>query len=1177
MTSTNTTLSRVISISLMEFRILRRLPRAWMLAVLLTLTMQVCYILACWYLAYHLPYDPTAGINAPKYLLGNVDPTIFLFFNWALLLVQFDLIQRHHRSRIAEVIDAVPVTNIEVLLGRVVTVAGSLWALVVVNILVMQFLGYFSSFGWNFAETLQWHSVLNLLIIDGPVNLVFWSSFLFLLSVLIRNRLIVLLVGAATMFAWYWLVIRSPYSLLALTSPSTNDTLLISEITPSLLSLSTLSVRISFVLFAAFFLACAAFLQNRLDGTNPKRLNLGLLPISLAVGVGAFSFGAWGLTFPFTQFEHWRDAHAQQERVDDIDVLFLGGTINIDPHKSLDAKFVMRLVRNSGRRTQPLNFTLNPGLEIQRIAVDGAPMEHEFENGLLNIPNVIVEIGNPIELVIEVRGRPKSNFAYLDSVVNYLTSPEIPAHLAKLLGKDGTIYSTSYVALMPGAYWYPTPGAVNTTYPDSQPSRDFFEVDLTVSLNRKDWSLVATAPLAEFPEMPNTYLIQSSSAIPELGIFASRFKHASIEVGGIDFSMFLHAKHADNLHPITDWNDTLRERAVSWIEECRHVGLGLPHTSMTFVEIPRSLRTVGGGWRMDSVDTLPNGVVLLKEHGYPRANLKLALTRYVKRVHSWGSDFEETAKLAPLRLLILYFDKGIGTDAPRTSLHKHFWMHHTAPIGEYAPALDQVVNWLLVSLPSELSRPKRQFSIYSTTRVSDFTMLNFDASRRGLNDVRSNPNIVHRRYESDVNSAERTFIDRSSIWSQIERLGFTRTPTTEGAQKTLEVLLLKSREIAAILLDVNGHEKTFRWINDVRKQYHGRHFTYFDFINSAKENEIVYEPFLTDWITKNTIPAFLVHEPSIRQISNDERGDARYQTSFVLENTQPVGGYVELTIPTMESAQWSLPTDFEMVDFIHIEGNSALSVKFITAYSIGGFKIKPGLSFNRDELYYDVTDQGDSSDSGHPQSPFTEVVDTSPSSRSIVVDDLDEGFLVNQISPRLARSRRFGPLAWINSQTAEIELDQNLPIQPRNNLSRPLPNFWQRRTQSLMEMPFGKYRQSFAFVWAEKEVPIVEFKTSLTAVGKWQLDYHYPWFAPTEWMRESEIPEKDTLLLVISQNEKTFETPLDIQSMSYGWNKVDSFELNTDSVSTKIVYRPKSLSPPVRIYADAIRWIKVER
>ena len=309
-------------------------------------------------------------------------------------------------------------------------------------------------------------------------------------------------------------------------------------------------------------------------------------------------------------------------------------------------------------------------MNIRSVEVGGVLAEHDFDNGLLEIQNANIEIGIPFELEIHARGKPLPNFAYIDSVVNYLTDRDAPVHSVKLFGKDGTIFHSSYVALMPGAHWYPTPGPVNTESGYLQQGRDFFTVDLTVTLKPKNWSLVASTSFAAIPETPNTYLLRSNTPIPELGLFASRFRRATIEVGGIDFSMYLHAKHSENLIPLEDWNDTMLETAESWIEEYQYVGLPLSNSAMNFVEVPRSLRTVGGGWRMDSVNSLP-GLVLLKEHGYPRAKRQLALERYIK---SSEVELDETSKLlAPLRLLNFYFQRGNGTDAPWTDLNKHLW------------------------------------------------------------------------------------------------------------------------------------------------------------------------------------------------------------------------------------------------------------------------------------------------------------------------------------------------------------------------------------------------------------------------------------------------------------------------------------------------------------------------
>ena len=280
-------------------------------------------------------------------------------------------------------------------------------------------------------------------------------------------------------------------------------------------------------------------------------------------------------------------------------------------------------------------------------------------------------------------------------------------------------------------------------------------------------------------------------------------------------------------------------------------------------------------------------------------------------------------------------------------------------------------------------------------------------------------------------------------------------------------------------------------------------------------------------------------------------------------------------IPTEETAEWSLPY-FDDEHPIKINGNSALRVRLTTTYKIDGVKLNPGLSYNRENLYYELHEQIGSLDPIHSALPIIEDVDSLPADRSIVVDDLDEGFQAHRRTPSLEPSRRFGPFAWLIDQHTEVILDENLPLETGFGLSRSFPNYWRRQTQNLMLAPYGRYRQSFAYIWANLESPVVEFRATLPEDGEWRLQYHYPWVVPIEWRNESEIPDDNTLSLVISQREQAYETPLDIKPMSYGWNTVGRFEMKSDPVSVKIVYRPKSHSDSVRIYADAIRWTPVD-
>ena len=1165
---TNTMFQRVLSYFSAEMLTLRKLTRFWVLVVLLSSICQAGYLLACWHLAFHLPYNLSAGINAPKYLLGNVDPTIFLLFQWATLLIMFDTANRHERNRIVEVVNSKPIGNLEVLFGRSLAVAGIMWFLVALNVLLMQTIGYLSRFGWEFAETVQWHSVFNLLMVDGPINLIFWTSFIAFVTVILRARILVLLVGGVAMFGWYWLLIRSPYSVLTLVSPFSNDTLFVSELVPRFLSLDVTLVRISYLLLAVFFLACTACLLNRLDGFKTQRTNLILLPPSLACGIGLFVWGASELLKPFNEFEHWKSTHVEYEWVDDLDIHRISGTVHIDPPKSLETHFYITMVRSSGSSTKPLVFTLNPGMKIQELKIGGINTEYSFRNGLLEISNVDIEIGTPFELEIESRGKPKAHFAYLDGVVNYVSDTDVPVHSVKILGRDGTIFHPSYVALMPGGHWYPTPGPLHLKHRNLHRGRDFFSVELFVSLQPKTWSLVASTTATELTTTTGTYKLRSTDPVPEMGLFASRFKQATTQVGDIDFTMYLHESHKDNLVPIEGWNDIMRETAESWIEEYQYFNLPLLNKSISFVEVPRSLRTVGGGWRMDALDTLPGGLILLKEHGYPRANRQLAVKRYIT---SSGSGLDETAKsLVPLRMLKTYFQTGVGTDSPWTSLHKHLWVHHTSPKGEYAPILDQTINWIISSLHSRLNR---QFSIYSTLQIADLTKLQFHAAREGSEDAMSSgDDMLSGWYEPRAVSFERRYIDRSSLWSHLERKSTSQKSAPYETKEDLEAMLLKSREIAATLLAVNGKEKVYQWINDIRTSYQGTTFTYAEFLNSARLNQIDYEPFLTEWITQGTLPALQVHEPFTRQIANNEHGEKQYQSTFVLRNTQPVTGYATLRVPLDETIGRSPFRTYRPIHSFSIKGNSVVRVNFVTEYVIGSFFLDPGLSYNRESLFFDIKVRDDWRDLAQQPLPTTETIDSFTSRQQIIVDDLDEGFQIDQKLPSLKPTPRFGPVAWFTEQYSEFELDAGLPTPgPYYGISKFL-NIWRRENMGAGERPFGLYRQTYAVVETKTEdIPKAVFRTNLTSVGDWQLEYHYPW----DWedfFGSWGIPENGTLSLEIVQGDTKFVAPLEVRNMLHGWNEVGTYELKDKSVSVKIVYLPKTSSTWVEIYADAIRW-----
>ena len=106
-------------------------------------------------------------------------------FQFAVLFLAFDTGHVHNRDRIIEVLDSKSITNFEYLAGRVFGIAGLLWLVAATNICVMQLLGLISiTTNIGIADTIEWYSLINLLVIDGPATLLAWCSIVVFLSCL---------------------------------------------------------------------------------------------------------------------------------------------------------------------------------------------------------------------------------------------------------------------------------------------------------------------------------------------------------------------------------------------------------------------------------------------------------------------------------------------------------------------------------------------------------------------------------------------------------------------------------------------------------------------------------------------------------------------------------------------------------------------------------------------------------------------------------------------------------------------------------------------------------------------------------------------------------------------------------------------------------------------------------
>lgn len=1139
--------ANILNVAGSEARTGVRLVRFWVAAIVIALISGVGYTFACLSLSLVAPYTPS--IATPFYLLGSIEPTFFLMFQLVVLLMVFDSPQQQSRNRIDEVLNSKPVSNLEYFAGRTLGYTFLLWIFAAALILTAHGFGLIAALaGFGFGEAFQMHSLFNLLVFDLPAMLFIWCAFTVFLSSVLRVRVAALGVGALAIFAWMVLLLESSYAMRAIVSPSSNDVLFISDVLPEFPKLETLLVRFGTVCGAIGLTVVASVLHRRRDSSSLLS-NFSSIGVAAVLCVSAIVFAAVLAFTPASQNEKWLEAHKSITWNGDIDVKEISGIVHIDPGRSLEIDVLLK-VESRDLQLNSLVFSFNPSMSIDNIELDGNPTNYSFENGLLQIP---VDGASrdfvDHELRVQAKGIPDPRFAYFDGAVDYLNENDVPSVAASLVGTDGAVFTRRYVALMPGAHWYPTPGPVNNDYEAAQRGFDYFRVNLVVHLSRSEWTLVAHGSELDTESSTGVFNVAPEKPVHEVALFASNFVSSSLIVDDLKFEMHLHKRHLGNLLGLRGKDSEFAAEFENRIDTYTGKGLAIAHQEMRLVEVPRRLRTVRGGWNMGSANSLP-GIVMLKEHGFPRARIDLAYQRVAEHYEN-----EQERAGAELSFLHGFFNSAILTENIWMGLPNRFWSHTTTAQGRHAQSLDQVV----LSLMGRLFNIYPRFStFYSTLYISELTNLNPDRTVWAAEDVGRYGEIYVR--SNDLASVN-YFGSRPSVWSNMERVSLAEFPSGNGAQHDLEVMHLKSSKIASGLLAANEEKELLAWILSVQRDFAGRNYTLEDLVAAAKNHGIKFEPFLTDWLETSRLAGLKASGVSNTRLKDDENGNPQWVASVNLRNMEPSPGVAVIQYSFNEPNPRIRP-NFQNSEAFFVDGESARLINLITSDQVAQARMSPALSLNRGPWALAVNTIPGNEPTDMDLPPVFEDSRWTPAEDGIVVDDLSPGFRVFQSESAFSEPVNMGPASWFREPFVKTDIDAGLPVQIRRR------GIWSRRD---FHLAYGEYRKTTAEMEPGRNtLPTVRFTAVLPESSTWKLEYHLPYH--DEWFPSG---REYKYLLVVNNKNDSWKAELDGREANQGWNVIDEFELEGGPVDVDVVGVSQTWRHR-RIYADAVRWSKIE-
>lgn len=1117
-------MKQVLTVANAEMRLTRRLVRYW---VFLAITFLIGLGAYFYYSTIHgmfSSYSATVAAIGPRFLIGAFGFYLFLVFMVGIVFLGFDIRARDRRERMTEVLDSRPYTNLELVAGKFVGLLLPTWVPVVILAGLWQVLGLLlTALGAPIGDTLEFTSVMAFIFLMTLPGLAIALSLVFLVTLLVRNRLVAAVLLLILLGVDFWAILWLPLSYgpicdiggaFMLNFPS--------DLIPGFSDIVGWLQRIAILIAAMSFLGFAAVVHPRLDGGSRGRT--AVMSLGLFILAALFSgFGVYQRSQDLKMVERWRDAHAARAEGPIPDLQSISGEVNIDPGQNLELELDLVFSAPPGKPMDKALFTLNPGLKVSAAqAASGEDLAFTFENGLLDIDLLGPFEGEESRIHLSLSGSPDRRFGYLNSARTTEAMKAVDGNLF-LLGFERAIFDRRFVALMPGIRWLPATGSEKDRDNPRKRTRDFFDLDLIVKVP-EGW--LAAGPGRRIDAEGGGFRFAPPAPLPEAALVASEFESRSTEIEGVLFEVLVHPKHARNLEILADASEEINTWIQERMSEAKACGLGYPYDALTLVEVPAALRGYAGGWRMDTA-LAPPAMLLMRETSFPTARFDSAF-----RNPDEFKDLEGGLARAKRDRVRAFFVNDFTGGNLFTGAARNFFVNQTAAEGPEGLALDFVMETLSTLL---LTDTRGYFSAHL-----------FDA------DMGQSIGTIMQSYFSDRSSPDRTFADaaieaftaRPEVWDTALGTALKDLDPWEDPARTVDVLTLKGGAVARSMHDALGPEKTGKLLASLRAAHQGRSYSFEDLKAACRAMGEDVEGLLGDWLNTTELAGFVGGKTDAYRLPDAADGTPRYQLMVTVRNDEPVPGIFRIHY-------WiGRGDDSERVksDPIRLGGKKAIRFATLSSKPPTFVLIEPYLSLNRSSFRIPMKTVDEEKIvrvepiEGTEDMPWEEPVED-----FVVIDDLDEGFQVT--GGEDAKGLRLG------ARAREVETDQGLPFQ----LFGRSPSTWSRM---ISVHCFGKYRHTMAATSAGEGKRKAVFTAPIPSAGPWDLELHMTSkdrFGTTAWGNWE-------MNVVFGSNPT--QVNFDSGAGTQGWNLVGTFDLPEGEVAVELSDKTDGRM----VVADAIRW-----
>ena len=1154
-----------------EIRTLRRLLRTHVFIWIALFISTVYFLVVTLTHMYDAGNIPMLGVISPRYVMSLLSGSFIALFCMGVLLLTFDQVKRDELTRIHEVMSSKPANNLEVFTGRLLGVS------ITIAIPMLFFLFSIVTYGMvadmfslKFGEPVELWSVVSFVLLDIVPNFLFFGSLVILFSMLFRSRLLAILLTLCGLVALFWFNSRLPLDISRPLQTVSGNVVFPSELVPTLFTPVIVFNRIALLLMSIGLLYWASCLGTRISMTPSKDLVFGIVSFSLGLIVIGTMFGVQALEH--NRINQWVEVHDEHFKPRSFpDVHKIRGSIDIKPGRMLSLDLTLDLSVDTNQDSNFVLFSLNPGYNISHLEVAGVKVDdHEFLRGLLKIPRHYFT-SDKTELVIVAKGRPDKLFAYLDSrdTLSQIVGPDV--RQLRQLGTENSIFHSKFVVLQPGIKWYPTSGTATNEDAWERRKRDFFTLDIEVSVPR-NWLVAGPAKREALVDRKHsTYRFQQPSPLPEFALIGSRFESASIDIEGVSFEVLFSKTHQKTFETFARMEKNIRERVTQYVESVRDSVFDYPYGSLTLVEVPSTLRVFGGGISMDTV-MCPPGMVMIRESTLPTIPVNSLIPKSLRRMYEQHIATEEDWLELEFESVVNYLQHPLFESNPSRGFFQSLLVQQTSATENTARA----INTLLEHMNRIL---------FPYTEVDFDFHLALDRSILNLASVEPlqilSP-ILSRRADDmsyEMQQKVQTILSAPEVWNYVDSLSLLDTEFGENRKLSGRAMRIRNQRLAQYLLDSVGRETFALVLADLSNRFRGRNFNFKEFTEIFAKHQVLLDELAGDMIGRARLPGFIGSILATHQLKSEDR--PKYETIFLLQNGEPVSGAVNLSLTVRMNSYSSLNVSLKP---ILVTGNSSFQVTIESANPIQQIWVKPYLSQNRMHLRLDLpqSNQLQELDFNPNDQPFIksieEVVLEQDLNSSITIDDLDPEFSVVELGNTSTLVSKFSQFAHRFIGETEVPLDNGLPI---FQLRNPQPNIWSR-TSDLTA--FGTYRRTVTISESGDGLAAAKFTATLPTAGEWKLEFYLPEGHVYEEVTYRGNTTASTSFLnvyvgathlKVQNGPTTIAKTLDTRTLDPGWQTIGSFDLSNPVVDVLVSNKTENLFNKY-VFADAIRWTPVE-